>query len=428
MKSEKSKRFLFLFSVLSILLFLNPCFADTTGEILDESDWNVLSKYLKPHEIFNLKWPSENDIMKHTPESISKSTKNECLLLIKEALNPEFVPDNLEKKLIPMKRWGRPTEYYMEKGGSDVFICNFEKNSAKFQILESIDNLYIITKGSANENESHFEYVRKLSQNILSQKFNRDDIREYKKKDFADFTNGLWLFKSFIPLDTIRYRITGIEYFTNGRFVIFILRKVDYSPVNPDPYYKRFKAPPTRAERLQKLPTEIREAFEKNNSETLKTLAKSKDNKISQKTIYELARTYEGQKIIIDLIKHSGEMNNISHFEQAFYFQNKNEEIGIDPEVHKKLIELLDHDSERTRYITATCLGKINDPKDIDVLINKYYLEKDEFARRGIIIALINMEDERTLPVLEDVSKNDPLEQLRQSASKAIEKLKKCEK
>lgn len=409
------------------LLMIQTLFGNSPGEILDENDWSVLSKYLEPHMIFTLKWPSENDIKNHCPEKISKSVKQECLSLIKEILNPEILPPDLEQRLIPMKSWGRPTKDYIQKGGSDLFICTWEKDPIRIQIWDANDNMYIIAENDKNNffnTEKHLEYAQSLYKEILSKIFQRSDIREFKNIK-NDLTQGSWLFNSFINMEATRNRITGVQFMTNARFVLFVLNKADYSPVNPDPYKERFKAPPSRTERLQKLSPEIRKAFEKEDYEALKTLARGKDDNTVKRVIYELVKTYPGQKIILELIETSEQLNIISDFDQAFYFQNRDEDIGIDPAVHKRLVQLLDHDSERTRYIAACILGKIKDPNDVDVLIKKYHTETKEFARSGIIIALINMEDKRTLPVLEDVSKNVLLGRLRESAMRAIEKMEK---
>ena len=226
---------------------------DYYESLISDGELEHLKGVLKPHELFWLHTPSIDEIKENTCD-VQNNVKEQCMEWVKDILKPNLISSDMKDKLIPMKKWWRPNDKYLEKGGSDVFITQFTTGTLIIRLIENSDRVVIITKDLKNKMlirspESYIKFIQLYATSILNNRILAKKVSQHNK---IYESNDTWAKGAWVPSDN--FKAGGgsshsresiaflIEYWTNGEIIIFNIYKCTDGPrMWLEPYVNRFK-------------------------------------------------------------------------------------------------------------------------------------------------------------------------------------------
>ncbi len=215
---------------------------------------------LPPWKIKQMVWPSDEDIRDHSV-GVDAKLKESCMQWLKKFLNKDWMPPDIQGRLVAMKRWGAFKEESTQPQLCDVFIVCFQQGHDIVRIQESpfnvvitfIDDRYVQQPRSDGK-----DYIIQVANRILHQSLRPNPqsdafhVQENIRKEGIS-VRILWTLDAVISerrpdgLMWINSDLaamigtSGVRAETNGTFVRFqITKSTNSARAFYDPYEKRF--------------------------------------------------------------------------------------------------------------------------------------------------------------------------------------------
>jgi len=193
-----------------------------------------LMSLLPEWDIQPMTWPSEEETGNYRGAA-TKQQKDQCLKEIKEYLKNEWVPEETEAHLLPLKKWAIVDGNWKEKGKADVFLCRYRINNYLIQITDGnwaiVITIKEITDTPPLKKDDHKKLVSKIFKTFWKGELSEMPLAQQQP---PNITRG-----------GLRSNKEVMSFITDGKFVTFNITKRS-SPgtarMFPDPYQPMFSS------------------------------------------------------------------------------------------------------------------------------------------------------------------------------------------
>ena len=243
------------------------------SQILEKEQLNSLGNALQPWQIKQMTWPNAEEISASSVD-VDNNLKLSCKKWLEKFISKNYLPNELENNLIPMKNWGLISKVSEQKRLCDVFITRYSKNNYTVHIQESPYNIVVsvaderITK---DPNADHKKLVIDIANMLLNENLkpdpNSENLHIYEMFYYGyKITRLTWFIDSVIVKDrdgnkckdltkASKVGTSNVKAETNGRFVRFeFIKETGSKAAYCDPYEERFSPAPVEPEEKPKKP------------------------------------------------------------------------------------------------------------------------------------------------------------------------------
>jgi len=228
------------------------------SRILARDELAKLASIFQPWQIKQVTWPSEAEITS-SRVSVDGTLTDSCIGWLRKFAADQYVAPDLGGRLIAMKAWGLVRSQSDQKRLCDVFITRLKRDPYVIHIQESPADVVIAVADERladTPRDDHRDFVFEIARAALRFEVLRPnpDLQDVHVSETTD--NGVkrtkvtWVIDSVTYpkdgrrlLSTIKASEVGASHVvaeTEGRLVVFRIRKVVKGPAMPDPYKERF--------------------------------------------------------------------------------------------------------------------------------------------------------------------------------------------